>query len=559
MFKKYSAIFLIVVLMLNLTYENTLVLSPLEKSLLPDHSLREILISLREEARNADPFSPRSFKGLIEKIKKMMTDLQEEQRASRDIHEKMKKQCTEEISFRDVQVDDAHTSISRSSEAKQLCDVSAKASLSDKDQIQDAIETYNFHLKRAQAQRDHEHKLYLERKSELEEGLSFVKGFNKYLKKTFSVGGTNSTSLIDMSEELLRHASNAGALSETIPILISISAVTTGDNDSDLTQKLMSTIISLETRLKGNWEANEKAEIASLQTFSKYSSQIKKTVGKLQDTLKIVNEEVTDMAKCVKQEDKINKWALNKLLRNENLRKSSSDMCKKFDQQYVEATKNKLEEISLIREILDIINMRFKNVPIDLQLYLEETEKSWKEYINSTEFKQFVEYKQKKIENSEHGEKIAKMEVTVEHHEHKETHVHHEVNVVVSHPAKIPQVMVDPVPKTHVEHHVVITPPPQVIAPAPKHLSARVKIAPAPQPKAAPVVIAPAPQHLSAPVVIAPAPQHLSAPVVIAPAPKHLSARVKIAPAPQPKTSLNVQEIQSATATLLEKSKKFLH
>jgi hypothetical protein len=546
MFKKYSAIFLIVVLMLNFTIQTGLNLSPLEKSFLPDHSLRDVLISLRDDAENTNNLSPKSFKRIIVTLRKMIADLQDVHRQSKDIHEKMKKQCTEEISFRDSQVEDARTSISRSLDAKQLCDVSEKASRSDNSLVKDAIESYNFHLNRAKAQRDQENKLYSERKAELEEGLSFVKGFSKYLKKSFSSGETKPASFIDMSEELLRHASNAGALSETIPVLISISAMNAGDNSSDLSQKLLTTIMSLETRLKSNWEANEKSELSSSLTFVKYSAQVKLTIAKLNDSLVVVKEEISDMAKCGKEEDKINKWAMEKLVRNENLRKSSSEMCKKFDLQFVDATKNKLEEVTLIREILDIINIRFKNVPVDLQLYLEETEGKWKEYMNSSEFKQFVEYKHTTIEKSLHGKLVAHTDAD----KHSDP-VASKIDVVT------PPIVIAPAPQTK---PLLIAPAPQtkplLIAPAPQTHTDSIVIAPAPQTK--PFLIAPAPQTTTAPIVIAPAPQTKPA-ARQAPNQFHLTDRHRIGDV-KPKAFVEAQQVQTGTATLVQvNQKKFLH
>lgn len=549
MFKKYSAIFLIVVLMLNFTIQTSLNLSPLEKSFLPDHSLRQVLIDLREEANNADVQSPKSFKGLIEKIRKMIADLQDVQRMSKDIHEKMKKQCTEEISFRDSQVEDAQTSISRSLDAKQLCEVSEKASRSDNDLVKDAIETYNFHLNRAKLQRTQENKLYSDRKAELEEGLSFVVGFSKYLKKSFSSGETKPASFIDMSEELLRHASNAGALSETIPVLISISAVNAGENNSDLANKLLTTIMSLESRLKSNLDANEKAELSSSLSFSKYSSQVKRTITKLNESLVVVKEEISDMARCGKEEEKINKFAMEKLVRNENLRKSSTEMCSKFDIQFVASTKNKLEEVTLIREVLNILNSRFKNVPVDLQLYLEETEDKWKEYMNSSEFKQFVEYKHTSLENSKHGIKVAHIDAD----KHSETVVYE--THVVSH-----SVVIAPAPQTK-PAPIVIAPAPQtkpfLIAPAPQTNTATIDNASAPQIKPAPIVIAPAPQTKPAARL---APQQLTKPAAhLAPQHSTFTPRHKIGGL-QPKNSVEAQQVQSGTATLVQiKEKKFLH
>jgi hypothetical protein len=381
-------------------------LTPIEKSLLPDHSLREVLISIKDEIRTADPSSPRTIKALVKRVHEMMKNFGEEQKQFKEIHEKMKSQCTEELAFRDAQIEDAMDANRRSKEAELLCEKSLQSSTSDRTDVREAIESYNFYKTKADNERKVENKLYKDRKNELEEGIAFVKGFVKFLKENFP-NPAFKANFIEMSEDLLRHASNAGALSETIPVLIAISAVSTGENNENVIEQLKTTLASLQDRLQDSWNKNEKSEKSNIHTYTKYATQLTVTLGKLDATLKALENQIVDMSVCAKEEALINKTALSKLSRNESLKKSGQDMCDKFDKQYVDSTKAKVLEVSLFKEILAIIDSRFKNVPEDLHTYLQNVEEGWKDYINSTEFKKFEEYKHKTIENSFHGQELA--------------------------------------------------------------------------------------------------------------------------------------------------------
>ena len=318
----------------------------------------------------------------------------------------MKSQCTEELAFRDAQIEDAIDANRRSKEAELLCEKSLKSSTSDKADVREAIESYKFYKTKADNERKSEHKLYKDRKNELEEGLAFVKGFAKFLKENFP-NPAFKANFIEMSEDLLRHASNAGALSETIPVLIAISAVSTGENNENIVEQLKTTLAGLQNRLQDSWENNEKFEKANHSTYTKYASQLATTLDKLDANLKALEKQIIDMTVCVTEEALINKTALSKLSRNESLKKSGQDMCDKFDKQYVDSTKAKVLEVSLFKEILVIMDSRFKNVPEDLRTYLQNVENGWKDYVNSTEFKKFEEYKHKTVENSFHGQELA--------------------------------------------------------------------------------------------------------------------------------------------------------
>jgi len=133
--------------------------------------------------------------------------------------------------------------------------------------------------------------------------------------------------------------------------------------------------------------------------------------------VKIINKLASDIAKtkaqihamkiCVATEGAIMQTANNKLLRNRRLKKAAAHTCADFAKEFVEATRNRLEEIRTLHEVMKICARRFGELPKDLISYLEEVKKGFKTYVNSTEFQKYVAYVEKHTADNVYGKALA--------------------------------------------------------------------------------------------------------------------------------------------------------
>jgi len=82
-------------------------------------------------------------------------------------------------------------------------------------------------------------------------------------------------------------------------------------------------------------------------------------------------------------------------------------MCGTFAKEFIEATNARKEEVVIIKEILKIIVKRFGEIPEELKKYLTSVENGFKEYENSTKFKEFVAYQQKQHDDNDEGKDLA--------------------------------------------------------------------------------------------------------------------------------------------------------
>jgi len=109
------------------------------------------------------------------------------------------------------------------------------------------------------------------------------------------------------------------------------------------------------------------------------------------------------MRRCIDEEGKIIATAGKKLHRNKALKDSASKMCISFNAEYITAFFNRENEINTMNTILKIVRNRIQDIPKSLVNYLEEVRDAWRTYKNSTEFKKYIAYDQKKYLDNKEG------------------------------------------------------------------------------------------------------------------------------------------------------------
>jgi len=223
-------------------------------------------------------------------------------------------------------------------------------------------------------------------------------------------------SLVSLSEELLKHSNKLNILSDAAPILVSIAMEATANTDKydfipnqKLKQRLVDLLNQLNLRIKSDNESNEKDERRAAQIFGAYKKRLQKVINTLSANIKRVKKQIADMKRCIDTEGGIIAKSLAKLVRNRNLLKNAMNMCGSFNKEFIEATYNRLNEITTMHQILAIVAHRFKDLPADLVKYLEDVKNGWKKYVNSTEFHKFLEYQRKKYLMNKRGALLAKL------------------------------------------------------------------------------------------------------------------------------------------------------
>jgi hypothetical protein len=329
----------------------------------------------------------------------MLETLQRTQETHKKIHSKMMGQCLEEDKFRQKEIREAKEAQERSKNHLQKCTVSWKNARTQLPLLQSTHDSYTSERNRAQKQRDVERKKYEERRQAFREGIAFVRHFIDYANKA-----SKGVSLVELSENLLIHANKLNAVSYTSDVLVSIATeMATQSRDApnnysfsvskSLKQKLDSALSGLLNRLLADEKLNNSTESAAAAVFAKYKARLDKVIDTLAKNISRVKKQIVDMKNCMDREQAVIKSANSKNQRNTLLLVQATKMCQDFNKEFIDATYHRLDEIKTMQEILAIVSKRFSKLPKDLVEYLQTVSNGWIKYINSTEFKKFVEYK----------------------------------------------------------------------------------------------------------------------------------------------------------------------
>jgi len=381
--------------------------------MLPSASSRAQLLEMLVEVQTED--NPNTIKEFVSQLRNILDNLVRTQEQHKAIHKKMMVQCFEEDAFRKKEEAAAKRALARSLASRARCSASLKAAKGALPHLRRAKKDYEGELNRATKARNTERKKYLARKFEYKEAIEFMGDFIAFVNKKLK-GQFKSFALVEFSENLLRHSSRLSIISEATPVLITLAqdplfggksnAYKYQPNDV-LAQKLKSLLARLFARLKADSEANDKIERSAEKAFADYSGKLKNIITTLKKNIKKTKQQIVNMTRCISSEDAVIKSASSKNARNKQLRIAARKMCHSFNSEFIEATKNRLNEVKTMKEILVIVNRRFKKLPHDLIDYLESIKKGWKAYINATEFKKYVEYKRQSYIDNKRGSLLA--------------------------------------------------------------------------------------------------------------------------------------------------------
>jgi hypothetical protein len=230
-----------------------------------------------------------------------------------------------------------------------------------------------------------------------------------------------SISFADLSANLLKHASKLGLVAEVVPLLTEIAQSPaematevptvkhkyTYLNQAGTIKALSAHLDKLLNRLKVDSRTNDENEAKAQKAFDDLKRKLDAIIAKLATDIRRTKTQIKNMTNCVDKENAIYQTANNKVNRNRRLKNSAAHTCADFAREFVQATRNRLEEIRTLQAVIMICQRRFGQLPADLVAYLEVVKKGFKAYVNSTVFQQYVAYVEKHIADNVYGRALA--------------------------------------------------------------------------------------------------------------------------------------------------------
>ena len=349
--------------------------------------LTQILVEVQ-----TTPSSENALK-LLKSLNSIVADCGKLQLDHKRVHAKMASQCQTEINFRKEEIKNSGQTQRRALDARAKCNSSLKQAQKELPELQNTKTTYESELKSSEDFRIKENKRYASRKQEYEEAISYI------TKSSSAMSNNTNLNFVELSENLLKHSSKLGLLTEAVPVLVALAGQETSLNNTNYSQvnqnlkdKLKDTFAKLLVRLQKDWNDNEEMEQKSAQTFTVYKTKLTTLINSLEKSISICNQQIEAMTKCVQEEDAISSQAGIKLTMNSKILDNAQRMCDRFDKEFVEATKVRLQEITTSIQISTIVKTRFNVDVTNTMTMLTSVKASWEAYMETKEFKGMTGY-----------------------------------------------------------------------------------------------------------------------------------------------------------------------
>ncbi len=389
---KTSALFLI---LMSLSMYSSLELVKIDPDMLPSEASRGTLIQMMVEVQTTK--NPKTIGGFVKALWKMLHGLQAAQKKHRRIHKKMMRRCRSEETFRSKEVRAARGARRRSGIARSKCKKSKKAAKRELPAMIRTRTSFKGVLRRARTARKLANKSYLSRRRAYRQAIKFLRNFFRYIKRRFKKT-YKAWAMMQFSENLLKHTTNLGLISEAVPALVAIAETTAKGKrhnnykfkaHQNLAKALKAAIKKLLIRLIKDNKKNESTERNAKKAFRKFSKRLTRLIRALTKNIGITSRHIRKMRYCITMENGIIGKAIKKFGRNNGLRRSARKMCKAFNREFVASTKARFDEVKTMMEILRIVKRRLKNIPKGLIAYLKRVKRRWIKYVNSTKFKAY--------------------------------------------------------------------------------------------------------------------------------------------------------------------------
>jgi hypothetical protein len=389
-------------------------LSPFEENLLPQHSIMKRLNTLFVQLKDISDSSSKvkTYAAFTKVIQSLIDDLQRDTKKHEAVLEEMQKQCLAENQFREKEVADADKAKNNADASRKICQThlaKAESLLSVAKNLLAAEEE----KKRQRTEiRRKENEIFRREKAQYDQAIDFLREFNKLVANRF--GNKNrAAAFIEFSEDLLRHTAKIGKVEAAVPVLIMLSQYTSGArgdyknfDGAAASKNLVDRLNSLLATIEADLAKIVKIENDRERDFQAFLVLVNRNIADLKASIATLNAQITANKECIARETKVFDEASKKRLRNADLKERAIKMCAKFVEEVMEAQKARQTEVNVIRQILNLMNVRFGKVPQSMNDYLDNVEKGFKEYENKTKLIAFQIYKHITFNNNAHAADI---------------------------------------------------------------------------------------------------------------------------------------------------------
>ena len=366
MFRKISTIFLALVLLLNYTASTNLALEQFSGAF-KTFSQESTLAQIKEQILSSNSKDIKTFEIFVNKILDFSDNLSSEQNQHYDIYKNMTNQCQKEIRFREAEIHDAIMALNHSIYTNHSCGLSYDQFAANIKRYGYFISFLNGQVKKWTDLGDDIKSLHTDYNNDLETISSTYQKLLTFIEKD---GGA---SFLQISSEILNQKKEQSFLAISEKLM-------DGVDDAKNTLNNVNTFTSDIIKFISNFRSNN---LKSINDYIEKLNTVKNTYLKNNEDL---NNSLEDLRKCIDSEEIIIQKAQSKLSRNTGLKDSASQMCSSFQKEYLDFTKMREDELSMLSDILKILMDKFEKIPQDLLKHLEEIKIEFKKYVNKTEF-----------------------------------------------------------------------------------------------------------------------------------------------------------------------------
>merc|ERR1711957_125007 len=308
------------------------------------------------------------------------------------------KKCTAEDDFRAKEVANAKLAISNASASRKVCAEHLKKAKALLAEAKNLLEAEEQKKKDRTEIREKEHAIFVKEKEQYDQAIAFMKEFFQMVADKFG-GAAPAVSFIQFSEGLLRKTSKLGNVEAPVPVLIMMSqyvAAAKGDfnnwSGSDASKTLTTKLVALNAVMEADLEKIVALENKRQADFAAFLLKVNKNIEDLKANIKTLVAQIKSNVECVARENLIIKEAAAKTGRNQDLKEKAIKMCAKFLEKV---------RVNVVRQILNLMNVRFGKVPKRMTDYLDSVEAGFAEYENKTRLIAYKIYKYMALNENE--------------------------------------------------------------------------------------------------------------------------------------------------------------
>lgn len=412
---KLSALLLIIFVATIVSLSSRTKLSPIEMNLLPENSVMKRLNQVFLEIR-ASPakVSVKTFDAFVKVIMKLLTDLQHQNVEHNKILVQMESKCNDEAKFRNKEIADANTAYQAAFASQKVCETKLSTAVRLEKETKSLLSDEQAKRKQRVSIRNHERKVFASEKAQYDDAVAFLKNFITMVRAKLNAGGILKTSFIEFSEQLLKHTAGLQKLEAAVPVLVMLSQLTsvptpsvyTYNPDSNTAKSLVEKLNSLLNTLNVDLQTIINTENSRIVDFNAFIVKVDANIRQLVASLKTLALQILTNSACVKREQAIINTANAKRARNDNLAKKASKMCKEFADEALEAIRARGQEIQVVKQIMELLRVRFGTLPQNLLTYVASIEAGFAEYQNRTKLIAFNVYQKADIRENALGSSI---------------------------------------------------------------------------------------------------------------------------------------------------------